>query len=118
LKISKSSLKKVILEELQSIMSEADPRFLTRTAKEMPVRSIGPPVDDPGTLSPGELRDIADQLEQGEGSHWETQEGMKELSSYTCFQLEEVMRQHEEGEQELSGQVLSHITAAMQKKGC
>ena len=47
-----------------------------------------------------------------------TPEGMKELLSYTCFQLEEVMRQHEEGEQQLSEKVLSHLSATMQKKGC
>ena len=119
MKITKSQLKQIIKEEIQNVLKESpEPRFLTRMAKDMPVRSVGPRVDDPGTLSPDELRAMADELEQGGGSHWETPEGMKELSSYTCFQLGEVMRQHEEGEQELSEEVLSHINTAMQKKGC
>jgi hypothetical protein len=119
MKITKSQLEQVIREEVQRVLQESpEPRFLTRMAKDMPVRSVGPPVDDPGTLSPDELRAMADDLEQGEGSHWETAEGERELSSYTCFQLSEVMRQHEEGEKQLSEKVLSHLSATMQKKGC
>tara|TARA_R110000824_G_scaffold49483_11_gene138828 strand:- start:1004 stop:1360 length:357 start_codon:yes stop_codon:yes gene_type:complete len=118
MKITKSLLEKIIREEVQRTLQESpEPRFLTRMAKDMPVRPVGPP-DDPGTLSPDELRAMADELEQGEGSHWETPEGERELSSYTCFQLGEVMRQHEEGEKQLSEKVLSHLSATMQKKGC
>ena len=99
MKITKTLLEQIIREEVQRALQESpEPRFLTRMAKDMPVRSVGPPVDDPGTLSP--------------------EEGMKELLSYTCFQLEEVMRQHEDGEQQLSEKVLSHLSATMQKKGC
>ena len=119
MKITKTLLEKIIREEVQRTLQESpEPRFLTRMAKDMPVRPVDPSVDDPGTLSPDELRAMADDLEQGEGSHWETPEGERELSSYTCFQLEEVMRQHEDGEQQLSEKVLSHLSATMQKKGC
>ena len=126
MKITKSQLKRIIKEEIKNTLKEAyaepgsvsQSRFLTRTAKDVPVRSVGPRVDDPGTLSPDELRAMADELEQGEGSHWEAPEGMRELSSYTCFQLEEVMRQHEVGDEKLSEEVLSHINMEMQKKGC
>ena len=120
MKITKSQLKQIIKEELQGALKEAYAEPGSR--RSMPgygaLPRAGSPIDDPGTLSPGELRAMADELEQGEGSHWETPEGMRELSSYTCFQLGEVMRQHEEGEQELSEEVLSHVSVSMQKKGC
>jgi len=120
MKITKTLLGQIIREEVQRALQESpEPRFLTRMAKDMPVRSVGPP-DDPGTLSPDELRAMADELERGEVPHWQTAEGMKELSSYTCFQLDEVMRQHSDPDHptELNEEAISHIKMAKRKKGC
>jgi arsenate reductase-like glutaredoxin family protein len=115
MKITKSRLKKIIKEELQHVLKEAvgrDPRFLARS-KEMGVRSVGSRVDDPATLSPDELRAMADELEQEASSI-----GLDELASYTCFQLEEVMRQHEEGDRDLDRETLVGMRDLMRKKGC
>ena len=120
MKITKSQLKRIIKEELQAVLKEAsEPRFLTRMAKEMPVRSLAKTIGgDPDTDEDdaAELRDIANKLEGSD--HWNTPEGMRELSSYTCPQLEEVMRQGEEGRHNLTDETLAHMNSLMRKKGC
>ena len=60
--------------------------------------------DGDGSLSPDELRGVADSLEQDE------------LASYTCFQLEEVMRQKQEAGS--SREEMMEIKQLMRKKGC
>mgnify|MGYP001375466581 CR=1 FL=1 len=104
MKITKSQLKQIILEETKKVLEEVN--FLARSSKAMPVRSIGPRVDSDGdgSLSPDELRGVADSLEQDE------------LASYTCFQLEEVMRQKQEAGS--SREEMMELKQLMRKKGC
>jgi hypothetical protein len=118
MKITKSQLKRIIKEEIKNVLKESigkTPRFLSRSHKAEPVRSLGSSVDsdNDGSLSPDELRAVADELDQET-----TPIELDELASYTCFQLEEVMRQHEEGDRDLDRETLIGMRDLMRKKGC
>ena len=111
MKITKSQLKQIIQEELKNVLKEArlgraTPRFIARSHKTNPIRSLGSSVDSDGdgSLSPDELHALADTLSQDE------------IASYTCPQLKEVMRQKEEAGAD--PEEMMELKQLMRKKGC
>ena len=136
MKITKSELKKIILEETRNVLKEIN--FLSRSRKAMPVRSIGPAVtgdtDNDGipdevelaVIDRGELDVKGAAEEPGLGA-----DKLREIQSYTCFQLEEFYRQIKEPSVEafqtgkMSDEDYDNNVAAMmqvkkimRKKGC
>jgi hypothetical protein len=65
MKITKTQLQQIIKEEMQNVLKELGGRPADRPERETAYmdRWEGMPVDDPGTLSPAELRAMADSLE-------------------------------------------------------